>query len=235
MKPVLLFAGPSLPPERLPLAGALQPMPPARCGDLIRALHHEPAAIALVDGIFEIAPTVWHKEILAVLERGVPVYGAASLGALRAAELDRLGMIGVGAVYQAYRDGLLESDAAVMVAHAPAELGHRPLTLAQVDAEASLDAAALVPEERAALRRIVRRINFRDRSWATIFAAYAEWAGAAIADRAARAVASAAFSLKQRDVAELIDRLVRDRLVTAEVCAPPRTIFLDRLVSACAA
>lgn len=234
MKPILVFAGPSLPPERLPLAAPIRLMPPARCGDMLRALQEQPAAMALVDGVFEVAPTVWHKEILAVIAAGVPVYGAASLGALRAAELDGLGMIGVGAIYQAYRDGEQESDAAVMVAHAPAELGHRPVTLALVDAEATLAAAALTPGEHTALCRLARRMNFRDRSWERMLAAYAERAGPLARARVEQAIAAIAFSQKQRDTALLLDRLANDDLVSGTV-EVPRTLFLERLVNACAA
>lgn len=234
MKPVILFAGPSLPMDRALLDASIRLVPPARGGDVIRALRLDPAAIALVDGVFETAPTVWHKEILAVIDAGVPVYGAASLGALRAAELDRLGMIGVGAIYEAYRDGTIESDAAVMVSHAPAELGHRPVTLALVDAEASLVAAPLAPDERAALRTIARRFNFRDRSWAAIFSAHADRAGAVAAKRASEVVAAAAFSQKERDVTALLDRLATGHAASRLREELPRTIFLERMVKACA-
>ena len=235
MKPILLFAGPSLGAAQMPVRPPIRLMPPARCGDLLRALRDDPAAIALVDGVFEIAPTVWHKEILAVIDAGVPVYGAASLGALRAAELDRFGMIGVGAIYRAYRDGDIESDAAVMVAHAPGELGYRPLTLALVDAEASLAAAGLAEASYAALLRIARGLNFRARSWEAIFAAYSDRAGAAEAARTAAIVIGTAFSQKQRDTAELLDVLTSADAPALLGGALPRTIFLERLVSVCAA
>jgi hypothetical protein len=38
------------------------------------------------------------------------IVGASSMGALRAAELDSMGMVGIGTVYQYYRDGIIESD-----------------------------------------------------------------------------------------------------------------------------
>lgn len=235
MKPILLFAGPSLVRSHLPIDRSIELLPPARCGDLLRAMHLGPAAIALVDGVFETAPTVWHKEILAVLDRGIAVYGAASLGALRAAELDRYGMIGIGVIYQAYRDGTIESDAAVMVAHAPAELGHRALTLALVDAEASLLAARLDPADRAMLLSIARRSGFRARTWATILAEFAARVGDARSARVSALIAAAAFSQKERDTATLIDCLLAGRCAPQRRCAVPRTIFLDRLLNACSA
>lgn len=50
-------------------------------------------------------PAVWHKELLYTLQEGVEVCGASSMGALRAAELESFGMLGVGVIFQAYRDG----------------------------------------------------------------------------------------------------------------------------------
>ena len=63
----------------------------------LHAVRRGVRVIGLVDGVFERVPAVWHKEILFALSEGVHVYGAASMGALRAAELDTFGMRGVGA------------------------------------------------------------------------------------------------------------------------------------------
>src|SRR5262249_14206566 len=86
-----------------------------------RVMAQKPGAIAIIDGIFETVPAVWHKEILYAMAQGVPVYGASSMGALRAAELHAFGMIGVGQIFAAYRAGVLEDDDEVAVAHASAE------------------------------------------------------------------------------------------------------------------
>ena len=233
MSAVLVFAGPSL-PAGTELDPSIRLMPPARCGDLIRALRHDPVAIGLVDGVFEVAPTVWHKEILAAMDRGVAVYGAASLGALRAAELDRYGMIGVGAIYEAYRDGIVESDAAVMVTHAPAELGYRPLTVALVDVEATLRAARLDPADLALLRLIASRMNFRDRSWTAILADFAARADVDRTNRVSAEIASCAFSQKERDTMALLDRITARHGFAEPGQGVPRTVFLERLLNICA-
>lgn len=68
-------------------------------GDLLR-LAPRPG---IVDGSFHQTRAVRHKEILALIDAGVTVLGAASMGALRAAELDTYGMIGVGRVYDDFR------------------------------------------------------------------------------------------------------------------------------------
>ncbi|MEV7304560.1 TfuA-like protein [Streptomyces clavifer] len=51
--------------------------------------------------------------------RGVHVIGAASIGALRAAELAPYGMLGVGSVYAAYHRGDITADDEVAVGQAP--------------------------------------------------------------------------------------------------------------------
>ncbi len=159
----LLFIGPSLPPEGVP--DTIEVRPPLICGDIAALLADPPPAVGIVDGCFETAPTVWHKEILDLIALGVPVLGGASLGAIRAAELDRHGMIGVGTIYAAYRYGMIQRDDAVMLSHGPAEIGCPHLTIALVDAEAALLQLDLPSKERRQLQRIVRTMPFAERSW----------------------------------------------------------------------
>ena len=66
--------------------------PPVKRGDLTAVDEYE--VIVILDGEFGQHDSVSPKEILAVLEKGKTVIGAASMGALRASELDRCGMIG---------------------------------------------------------------------------------------------------------------------------------------------
>ena len=141
MTRAVIFAGPSLPPRLRPDDARLEWRPPVRQGDLYRAALERPAIIGVIDGYFEIVPTVWHKEILWAMEAGIHVYGAASIGALRAAELDVFGMRGIGRIYEDFRDGVLEDDDEVAVLHGPEELGYPPLTEAMVNIRATFEAA----------------------------------------------------------------------------------------------
>src|ERR1041384_8086509 len=105
---VIVFLGPTL-----ALADARQLLDatylgPVSQGDVLRAAQARPAAIAIIDGYFARVPAVWHKEILWALSQGVWVFGASSMGALRAAELEPFGMIGVGRVFAGFRDGEYE-------------------------------------------------------------------------------------------------------------------------------
>lgn len=200
---ILLFAGPSLYGSRLAVPGHVALRPPAIAGDIARAIAERPQAIALVDGLFGTAPSVWHKEILAALDQGIAVVGAASLGALRAAELQPFGMEGVGAVFRACRDGHLVRDDAVLVSHAPAALHYRPLSVALVDAEDSIRRACLPPDDRSALLQIARRLPFYARTWATMLAAHPQ------GQRLEPLLAPHLSSRKTSDVEQLLQMLQR--------------------------
>ena len=133
-----VFAGPSLAAEEVAAHAGLVCLPPARQGDILRAARERPLVIGLIDGVFDGSTAPWHKEILWALQQGVHVYGAASMGALRAAELHPFGMQGIGRIFESYRDGRLEDDDEVAVLHGPAEMGHRPLSEAMVSLRESL-------------------------------------------------------------------------------------------------
>ena len=88
---------------------------PIKRGDLGLALKEHPNIIAIIDGVFHQNSAVGHKEILNVMKNGIKVFGASSMGALRASELDELGMVGIGYVYNQYASGEVESDDDVAV------------------------------------------------------------------------------------------------------------------------
>ena len=137
----VVFLGPSLPLCDARAILDADYRPPAGQGDLLRAAFEQPPAIALIDGIFRNAPTVRHREILWALSRGLPVFGASSMGALRAAELHGHGMIGAGLIFRWYRRFALLPDDAVAITHGPAELGAPPLSAALVDIRRTIAAA----------------------------------------------------------------------------------------------
>ncbi len=170
---VVVFVGPTLPPRMRPAHETLWDWrPPVRQGDLYRAALDRPRAIGVIDGYFEVVPTVWHKEILWAMTQGIHVYGSASMGALRAVELAAFGMEGVGAIFEAYRDGTLEDDDEVAVAHGPAETGYRPLSVAMVNIRSTLSAAVAAgmigPATRVALERIGKGLFYPERTYQRI-------------------------------------------------------------------
>ena len=78
------------------------------------------------------------QEILLYLERGVPVFGSSSMGALRAVELEAYGMTGVGEVFEMFRDGRLRADDEVAMTFCPDTL--RPLSEPMVNLRHALAA-----------------------------------------------------------------------------------------------
>ena len=149
---IIIFTGPTLPPHEAEQFLQATYLPPVSEGDVYRAALGGPRAIGIIDGYFENVPAVWHKEILYAMSKGIPVFGSASMGALRAAELAQFGMEGVGAVFQAYRDGVLEDDDEVAVIHGPAELGYPMLSEAMVNIRRTLTDAAKPMDILAVLR-----------------------------------------------------------------------------------
>ena len=159
----------------------------------------------MIDGYFERVPAVWHKEILWALSRGIHVFGAASMGALRAAELYPFGMIGVGAIFEAFRDGQLEDDDEVAIVHADADHGYRPLSTPMVDIRATLAAAerdgVLRPDQRAVLEADLKGRHYAERHDAALL----ERARAIGAGDALKAwLPSGRVQQKQRDALQMI-------------------------------
>lgn len=141
---ILCYIGPSLPlsKARAILPGAIY-KPPCRQGDIVTDVVQEnPTHILLIDGTFFDNLSPWHKELVFAFQYpGVrAIYGAASMGALRAAELDWLGMIGVGQIYEWYRDRVTEDDSEVAVSYAELPGGdYKCLTVPLVDIRAGVE------------------------------------------------------------------------------------------------
>ncbi|MGF1624692.1 MAG: TfuA-like protein, partial [Alphaproteobacteria bacterium] len=185
---VVVFAGPTIGCAAVAEACPCRCLPPAAQGDVYRAALGGPRAIAIVDGYFHGVPAVWHKEILWAMTQGIHVFGSASMGALRAAELHDFGMRGVGEIFRQYRIGALTDDDEVAVLHAPAELGYAPLSEAMVNIRATLARAV---EERViaaasgdALCRAAKRLYYQRRDWPAVVAADTD-SPVAAAERAA--------------------------------------------------
>lgn len=166
---IVVFLGPSLPLAKAQALLDATYLHPAAQGDIVLAVHaFRPRAMVLIDGQFENRPAVRHKEILWAMAQGITMIGAASMGALRAAELNPFGMIGVGLIYRWYRRWPLAPDDAVAVHSAPAGLGFLPLTDALVDLQATfalLSRRGIITQQRRhELTALARSMNFRDRS-----------------------------------------------------------------------
>ena len=235
-----VFLGPSLPVEQASQLLDATYLPPIQQGDLLRLLDLNPRHVGIIDGYFEIVPSVWHKEILLAMSRGVHVFGAASMGAIRAAELHSFGMVGVGTIFEWYRDGRITADDEVAVRHGPAELGYLALGQALVDIRDCCSAAlqdGVISEELA--RRIVavaRTLPYWERSYDAVAAALCqEHSNSREADGWLAYAKGRRTSLKARDAAALLTEMKRQ---VGEPWTPKqvdfafeRTIFIERLIN----
>jgi hypothetical protein len=167
-----VFLGPTLDTRTARTLAPVTLRPPAAVGDVYRAVQDGFATVLLVDGYFHSVPSVQHKEIIFALSEGVTMYGCSSMGALRAAELDDYGMVGVGAIYRAYRDGSYTDDDEVAVAHADSDHGYRTLSVPMVTIRCALARASserlISGPSAAVLADLAKGLYYADRHWAPV-------------------------------------------------------------------
>jgi hypothetical protein len=125
-KPII-FLGPSLSHEKARKILEADYRPPARKGDFLRlaaglAGGSNANIVGLVDGLFlqDYPPTPIEVYQLAV-KKNMLLVGAASLGALRAVELEKFGMVGIGKIFELYKKGKIDADDEVAVTFVPGE------------------------------------------------------------------------------------------------------------------
>jgi hypothetical protein len=206
---VFVFSGPTLPREDVLQAIDAVCLPPIAQGDMYRAALRRPDAIGIIDGYFESVPAVWHKEILWAMAQGIHVFGSASMGALRAAELEPYGMVGVGAIFEAFRDGTLEDDDEVAIGHGPTEESYQFSSLPMVNVRATLARAqsegVATPEFRNAFLRAAKGIFYAHRSWPRLLdLAPGERVPAAEVDRFRRWLPAGAVNQKREDALAML-------------------------------
>ena len=136
---IYVFAGPSVPrPVRERYAVRMTLLPPVAAGDLPRLRATAGDTVAIIDGYFQRRASVRHKEILDLLASGIPVHGAASMGALRAAELAPFGMTGHGRIFTDYHHGTITADDEVALVHGTEDEDYHLYTEALVNVRYAL-------------------------------------------------------------------------------------------------
>ena len=114
-KPVI-FLGPTLSIEKAKGFLDADYRPPAKKGDILQLMPTSVKTVGIIDGYFlqDYPPTP--IEVYNLLrKRGVMVFGSSSLGALRAVELKKFGMVGIGKIFELFSKGVLDSDDEVAV------------------------------------------------------------------------------------------------------------------------
>ena len=166
---VHVFAGPTVSNDQV---SAIIPQaiihPPIRHGDLLRSKFTDVDTLVIVDGLYHHQAAVRHKEILYVMAQGAKVIGCSSIGALRAAELHSLGMIGNGAVFEMYRDGKIDADDEVALAHseeADYTNSLNPLIVMRHAIEMAAAEGAVSLAESHRLIGLARTLHYTNRSW----------------------------------------------------------------------
>lgn len=163
----VIFTGNSISHEEARKILGANYQPPVRRFQLEKFVQEGYKIIGIIDGIFFDRAAVGHREILSALDSGVKVVGGASMGALRASELDTHGMIGVGKVYEWYRDGVIESDDEVAVSTNPDtfEPISVPLVNIRETLKAALTSGLVSEEEHDGLLKLAIDTYYPDRSY----------------------------------------------------------------------
>ena len=200
----IVFSGPSIAEAEVHRLATCTHAPPIKRGDLNANEDHD--VFVILDGEFGQNMSVSPKEILALLEKGKTVIGASSMGALRASELDRSGMIGVGWVYDYFRRGAVRRDADVALVYSPFDF--KPITVPMVDLEYWMEqasAAGLIGNrERSLLLKAARRIFFADRTPDRLMDALTHAIGGAMVDSLLGFSGGAIPNVKAVDAAEAV-------------------------------
>ena len=170
--PVIVFLGPSLPRAEAQALLKAEFRAPAEQGDVWHAMQSQPRAIVLIDGVFESRPSVWHHEIRSALDAGIAVFGASSMGALRAAELTHFGMVGVGHIFSMFHTGEWNDDADVALLHGPADFGFKGITIPLVNvrhnAHRAQQLGVLNARQQKECVAVARSIFYQARTWAVL-------------------------------------------------------------------
>lgn len=166
---VSVFLGPSMARDE---ARAVLPEavfhPPAQQGDLLASVNQDGAnIIGLIDGTFHQNLSVWHNEVCYLLHRGIIIFGASSMGALRAVETEHFGMIGVGQIFRWYKDAFITGDDEVALLHGDDSTGYRNLSIPLVNIRASTELAVsskqINPSVATRLIKIAKDLYYPDR------------------------------------------------------------------------
>ena len=141
---------------------------PIRRGELYRDRVLGYSAFVIIDRVFFQDRAVSPREVLDVLGDGAWVAGAASMGALRAAECWPAGMVGVGSIFRLFRRGSLKSDDEVAVAFDPGNTeGAATVALVNVRhaLHRALRARRLTPEAAGRIFAAAQATHYGDRTW----------------------------------------------------------------------
>jgi len=213
MPRIIVFLGPSLDIPTAETILSAEYRLPAKRGDILAALRDGADIICLIDGAFHQDAAVAHREILSAIKAGVTVVGASSMGALRAAEMDTLGMKGIGKIYHGYASGELVSDDEVALVFDP--VSGRALSEPLINIRCTLEKAeqcgVISPADHAALLGAARSLFYPHRTYPAILSATGNSLNKAIRECFLSWTDKNSCDQKRADAVEALE-YVRDRL-----------------------
>lgn len=168
MARIIVYLGPSLALSEAKAILEADYRPPIRRDDLKKALNAD--IIGIIDGTFFNDSPVVHKELLAILNRGIIVVGGSSMGALRASEMDAFGMIGAGRIYECYKSGRIVADDEVAVTYNPVtgEPLSEPLVNIRYQLKAAADDGIISGHDRKGLIALAAAMHYPERTYEAI-------------------------------------------------------------------
>ncbi len=220
---IVVTAGPTISPAEVRReVPSAEVRPPIAFGDAFGYRLSAGDRLLIIDGLFLHRPPVRHKELLGLLDDGVTVAGASSMGALRAAELHPFGMLGYGEIFAGYRDGRLEADDEVAVVHGSAQDGYPVFVDALVNIRATLSHAEsiglLSAADIGAMVAAARALPFTARHWITLLTEVG------LPRELAPALRDLRQDVKHRDAVVAL-RHLRDQVATPARPRVPETVW----------
>lgn len=200
-----VFCGPSLSPEERAIDARVTYFPPAARHDVLAAAK-EFDAVLLIDGVFhhDLAPSP--KECYAALEHA-RMFGASSMGALRAVECAPYGFTPLGAIARWYLREMIDGDDEVAVLTHPRT--HAALTVPSVNVRYVVWLARrrgiLTASEAHDVVTCARNIFYMERMWDDVFDVVPAHARDAFAD-----LAQMHGDLKNHDARLALRRTMRE-------------------------
>lgn len=181
-----VFCGPSLPPEDRRVLAGVSYLQPASRGDIARA-SAQYEALLVIDGVFhhDLAPSP--KEVYAACKR-VRMFGASSMGALRAAECAPFGMLALGIVARWYTSERIDGDDEVaLLVHPETQAALTvPLVNVRYVMRLAQRRGVLTTGNAEAAVKDARAIFYMDRTWDAVLTRIPESARAAVREIALR-------------------------------------------------
>jgi hypothetical protein len=174
-------------------------------------LSRPPRSIGIIDGEFFQSLAISPKEVLRGIEHGIAISGASSLGALRAAELHRFGMTGVGTVFRLFRSGKVDADDEVAVVFSPGDF--RPLSEAMINMRVAfrqaVDDGVIDRKTCGRLIRSAKSMYFPERTYANLWKKCAPWLPANAASDLRHYLKTKAPDVKRDDAKLLLREIGR--------------------------